>query len=177
MEEKNRDLEQRVCPPHDFVPFNEVAPKEGCGHNSYPVHGRYLYVDSLHERPQRVVLRDLPVGTLLLAEGEHRAAQYLMKVIEVDSKKQIALWKEFNSDGLIGPIDAISSIDREERSEKGIMELGKRFSFPYFRYNGKRVRQPKLWENWNDVYKVIRVLTPEAKAKFDEEERTQTDSP
>lgn len=131
-----------------FVPDNEFeAPEidittgEGC------------------ERPDKVDLRDVPIGTILYVAGHHPSAAYILKIVEIGGERKVKIWQSRTSNCFLAPITAIYSGSRfKPPVDQFIMELGRGFEFPYFRYNRNKVEPPR--ESWRDVYTTLLIKKP-----------------
>lgn len=132
-----------------------------------------------YDTPQVVDLEKTPVGTVISIQGLHPNAAYTAKV---ENGKRIKIWRNYNAEGLIGPIDAICSY-REELDEsrkvvdsdgtvlygsvsekyvleRGVMRLGSAFAMPYFEYetdSSGRQRVKKPTDAWVDTCESITV--------------------
>ena len=44
------------------------------------------------EKPERVDLREIPIGTVIEFFGEHQDSKYLMVLVQNESERQVKIW-------------------------------------------------------------------------------------
>ncbi len=90
------------------------------------------------ERPKRVDLRELLLGTVIQFYGLHADSKYICLLGGTEDNRQIKIWLKGRGNGAIGTIDELVSWDCKDmpdiKPEKGILELGKYYDMPTFTY-------------------------------------------
>jgi hypothetical protein len=88
------------------------------------------------ETPERVVLQELSVGTIIQFYGHHPDSRYTCLIVGAEDSKQIKVWLNSRCNGAVGDLDSMLSIDLSKGiREEGAMEVGKNYSLPTFKYD------------------------------------------
>ncbi|MBW2990195.1 hypothetical protein KY348_00650 [Candidatus Woesearchaeota archaeon] len=91
------------------------------------------------ETPDRVELKELPLGTVVQFYGLHPDSKYICLIAGTEEHKQIKVWLKGRGNGAVGDLEAITSVDyrapREKAVEEGVMEIRKNYFMPTFEYD------------------------------------------
>ena len=90
------------------------------------------------ETPNRVDLKELPLGSVIQFYGVHHDSKYITLLCGPESDRQIKIWLKGRGNGAIGSIDCLFSQDflvRPRISQLGILEVGKNYCLPHFYFD------------------------------------------
>ncbi|HLD12712.1 MAG TPA: hypothetical protein VJB87_03910, partial [Candidatus Nanoarchaeia archaeon] len=92
------------------------------------------------QQPDRIVLAELPLGSLVEFEGAHPLSQYLLRMGRHLGVPQVMLWLDREHTCAIGGLDAITTTTfsgSHMSIEYGIIVKGQNYVLPTFHYDGQ----------------------------------------
>ncbi|MBI2660275.1 hypothetical protein HYX07_03885 [Candidatus Woesearchaeota archaeon] len=90
------------------------------------------------ERPNRVVLGELPLGSLVEFDGRHYASRYLMQLFEDKTGNQVRIWLNRRANCAVASLDSIISENVDMERELGVLQVGRNYTLPTFHYRDEK---------------------------------------